>query len=74
MISDRELSNLRQKYYGLFVNLFWKEPDVELLLSLQEGISDRIKSAAELSKLMSEGWEKIRIYLEKNDPNDVEFF
>ena len=73
MIGDRELSNLRQKYYGLFVNLFWKEPDVELLLSLQEGISDRIKSAAELSKLMSEGWEKIRIYLEKNGPNDVEY-
>jgi len=73
MIGDRELSNLRQKYYGLFVNLFWKEPDVELLLSLQEGISDRIKSAAELSKLMSDGWEKIRIYLEKNDPNEVEY-
>jgi len=73
MVGDKDLSDLRQKYYGLFVNLFWKEPDVELLLSLQEGILDRIKGAAELSKLMGEGWEKIRIYLEKNGPNDVEF-
>jgi len=73
MLGDKELSNLRQKYYGLFVNLFWKEPEVELLVSLLDGISDRIKGAAELSALMSEGWEKIRIYLEKYGPNDVEF-
>ncbi len=59
MLGDKELSNLRQKYYGLFVNLFWKEPEVELLVSLLDGISDRIKGAAELSALMSEGWEKI---------------
>jgi len=36
MIGDKELADLRQKYYGLFVLLFWKEPDAELLLSLLE--------------------------------------
>jgi len=73
MIAEKELSDLRQKYYGLFVNLFWKEPDVELLESLLDGISDRIKGSVELSTLMSEGWEKIRIYLEKKGPAEVEY-
>jgi len=73
MIGDKELANLRQKYYGLFVLLFWKEPDAELLLSLLERISDRVKGAAQLSPVMSEGWENIRSYLEKHGPDEVEY-
>ena len=73
MIGDKELANLRQKYYGLFVLLFWKEPDAELLLSLLERISDRVKGAAQLSPVMSEGWKNIRSYLEKHGPDEVEY-
>ena len=73
MLGDKELSNLRQKYYGLFVNLFWKEPDVELLESLLEGISDRAKGAAKLSTLMGDGWENIRIYLQNKAYDEVEY-
>ncbi len=73
MDGDSELSELRQKYYGLFVNLLWKEPEVEFLKSLMEGISERVKGAAAVSALMSDGWEKIKIYLEKNLPDEVEF-
>ena len=73
MIGDKELADLRQKYYGLFVLLFWKEPDAELLLSLLERISDRVKGTAQLSPLMSEGWENIRSYLEKHGPDEVEY-
>ena len=73
MIGDKELANLRQKYYGLFVLLFWKEPDAELLLSLLERISDRVKGAAQLSPVMSEGWKNIRNYLEKHGPDEVEY-
>ena len=53
MIGDKELADLRQKYYGLFVHLFWKEPDAELLLSLLERISDRVEGTSQLSPLMS---------------------
>ena len=73
MIGDKELANLRQKYYGLFVLLFWKEPDAELLISLLERISDRVKGAAQLSPVMSEGWKNIRSYLEKHGPDEVEY-
>ena len=72
MIGDRELANLRQKYYGLFVKLFWKEPDSEFLLSLLEGIAEREKGSAQSSQLISEGWKDIRIYLEKKGAYEVE--
>ena len=73
MNGEKDLAELRQKYYGLFVNLLWKEPDVEFLKSLLDGISERIKGASGLSSSISEGWKKIQIYLEKNVPEDVEF-
>ena len=73
MVGDKELADLRQKYYGLFVNFLWKEPGVEFLKSLLDGISERVQGAASLSNLISEGWEKIQFYLEKNLPEEVEF-
>ena len=73
MNGDKELAKLRQKYYGLFVHLFWKEPDAKFLLSLLEGITQRVEGAAKLSPLMASGWQKIRLYLEQNDPKEVEY-
>ena len=73
MTGEKELAELRQKYYGLFVHLFWKEPDPKFLLSLLEEISERVKGAARLSPVMAEGWQHIGGYLEKNGPNEVEF-
>ena len=73
MDGDKDLAELRQKYYGSFVNLLWKEPEVEFLKSLMVGISERVKGASSLSTLICEGWEKIRKYLEENEPHEVEF-
>ena len=73
MKGDRELANLRQKYYGLFVKLFWKEPDSEFLLSLLDGIAEREKRSARSSSLISEGWKEIRHYLEKKGADEVEY-
>ena len=73
MKGDRELANLRQKYYGMFVKLFWKEPDSEFLLSLLSGIAEREKGSAQSSPLMSEGWKDIRLYLEKKGADEVEY-
>ena len=73
MTVDKELAELRQKYYGLFVHLFWKEPDAKFLLSLLEGITERVEGAAKLSPMMASGWQKIRLYLEQNDPKEVEY-
>ena len=73
MKGDRELANLRQKYYGLFVKLFWKEPDSEFLLSLLDGIAEREKGSARSSPLISEGWKEVRHYLEKRGADEVEY-
>ena len=73
MKGDRELANLRQKHYGMFVKLFWKEPDSEFLLSLLSGIAEREKGSAQSSPLMSEGWKDIRLYLEKKGADEVEY-
>ena len=73
MDGEKDLAELRQKYYGLFVNLLWKEPEVEFLKSLLDGISERIRGADGLSNLMCEGWKKIQTYLEENLADDVEF-
>ena len=73
MKGDRELANLRQKFYGMFVKLFWKEPDTEFLLSLLDGIAERVRGSARSSPLMSEGWKDIRSYLEKKGADEVEY-
>ncbi len=73
MKGDRELANLRQKFYGMFVKLFWKEPDAEFLLSLLDGIAERVRGSARSSPLMSEGWKDIRSYLEKKGADEVEY-
>ena len=73
MTGDKELADLRQKYYGLFVHLFWKEPDPKFLISLLEGISARVEGAGRLSPVMAEGWKLIQKYLEKNGPDEVEY-
>ena len=73
MKGDRELAYLRQKYYGMFVKMFWKEPDMEFLLSLLDGISERVRGSAQSYPLMSEGWKDIRHYLEQKGAVEVEY-
>ena len=73
MIGDQELAELRQKYYGLFVQLFWQEPRVKLLRSLLEGIEERTEAVASPSPVMAEGWRSIQQYLENNKPSEVDY-
>ena len=72
MKGDRELAFLRQKYYGMFVKMFWKEPDSEFILSLLEGIAERVRGSSQSSQLMSEGWKEIRHYIEKKGADEVD--
>ena len=65
MKGDKQLAYLRQKHYGMFVKMFWKEPDTEFLLSLLDGIAERVRGSEHSSPLMSEGWNDIRSYIEK---------
>ncbi|MCP4294972.1 MAG: molecular chaperone TorD family protein [Proteobacteria bacterium] len=69
MIGDQELSVMRQKYYSLFVSLFWREPAPELIVSLKEGIDERIEASQNI--LMAEGWRKVRHYLQEKKPDSV---
>ena len=73
MNGDKDFAELRQKHYGLFVRLLWKEPDSDFLLSLLEGIEERIKAVERISPLMAEGWQNIRRFLENNEPGEVDF-
>ena len=57
----------------MFVKLFWKEPDTEFLLSLLDGIAERVRGSARSSPLISEGWKDIRSYLEKKGADEVEY-
>ena len=73
MIGDQELAELRQKYYGLFVQLFWQEHRVKLLRYLLEGIEERTEAVASPSPVMAEGWRSIQQYLENNKPSEVDY-
>ena len=63
MIGDRDILAARQGYYNLLVSLFWKEPAKEFLLSLSEGIKERIDAARKLRPSLAEGWEEIDRFL-----------
>ena len=63
MVGDRDLLEFRQGYYTLLVSFFWKEPAGELLLSLSDGIGERIHAARNLHPLLAEGWEEIDRFL-----------
>ena len=67
MSENMELIELRQKYYGLFVQLLWKEPSLEFLKSLKKGIKERIKVTSHMSPSMAEGWSRIEKYLEEKN-------
>ena len=71
MIGDKELCTLRQKYYSLLVRLFWKEPEWDFLLSLQEGMAERVDWASQISPTMAEGWETIDRFITDKDVESV---
>lgn len=73
MVGDQELTGLRQRYYGLFVRFFWKEPDPDFLISLRNGIDERIKGSENFSPQLAQGWRRISLYLENNDPGEVDY-
>lgn len=71
MIADRDLLAFRQSYYELFVSLFWKEPSGQLLLSLSDGIKERIRAARNLNALLSEGWDDMSRFLAETPAEQV---
>ena len=71
MIGDKELCALRQKYYSLLVRLFWKEPERDFLLSLREGMTERVDWASQVSPTMAEGWETIDRFITDKDVGSV---
>jgi TorA maturation chaperone TorD len=71
MIGDRDILAFRQGYYSLLVRLFWKEPPGELLLSLSDGITERIDASRNLHPLLAEGWEGMQRFLAQTPPEDL---
>lgn len=71
MIEDRDLAEVRQKYYGLLVRLLGKEPEPDFLLSLSEGIVERIEFASQSNPTIAEGWRYIDQFLQEKDPHSV---
>ena len=71
MIGDKELCVLRQKYYSLLVRLFWKEPEQDFILSLREGMAERVDWASQVSPAMAEGWEAIGRFIAGKDVGSV---
>lgn len=71
MIGDRHLLIFRQGYYNLLVSLFWKEPSGELLLSLSDGMRERIDASRNLHPLLAEGWEEIDHFLRETPPEHL---
>ncbi len=63
MIGDRELLAFRQGYYSLLVSVFWNEPAGELILSLSDGMGERIDASRNLHPLLAQGWEEISRFL-----------
>lgn len=72
MIGDRELLTFRHDYYNLLVLLFWKEPAGDLLLSLSDGIKERVEAAQNLHPLLARGWEELRHFLADTAPETLE--
>ncbi|MBI2460191.1 MAG: molecular chaperone TorD family protein, partial [Candidatus Rokubacteria bacterium] len=68
MIGDRDLLEFRRTYYDLLVAFFWREPMVELLGPLREGIEERTRAASRLHPLLGQGWEEIGGFLAGRAP------
>lgn len=71
MIGDKELAILRKLYYGLLVQLLWKEPDPKFVGSLKDGLDERGRAAGQLNKRLGEGWRTIGEYLDKYDVGEI---
>ncbi|MGH7834145.1 MAG: TorD/DmsD family molecular chaperone [Candidatus Binatia bacterium] len=71
MIGNPELTAFRQDYYRLLVSLFWTEPQSDLLMSLSEGIRERIDASGNLHSLLAEGWEEIDRFLLETPSKDL---
>ena len=58
-IEDRELTEFRQQYYGLLVNLLSREPTGALLEAISQGIGERAEAARGLHPLLGEAWDHL---------------
>jgi TorA maturation chaperone TorD len=70
-VREKELTDFRYTYYGLFVGLWGAEPSKDSISPLRENIAERIKAAAEVHPLMGEGWRVIREFLAERSPEDA---
>ena len=71
MIGDKELAQVRRLYYGILVQLLWKEPDPEVISGLKTDIRARAEGAAHLHPKLGEGWNVIADYLDNHQPEEV---
>jgi len=71
MVGDTELAQMRRLYYGLLVQLLWREPAVETVDALRADIRERASGASHLHPKLGEGWGVIADYLDANDATQV---
>ena len=63
MIGNRDLLAFRREYYELFVAFLRKEPSADQLLSISDGLSERIEASRGLHPLLAAGWEEVGRFL-----------
>jgi TorA maturation chaperone TorD len=71
LLSEADVVAFRREHYELLSRLLAGEPDAELLGALRESIEDRAIGAAQVHRLMGEGWRLMGEYLASDSHEDV---
>lgn len=63
VLTEADVVQFRHDYYALLTRLLAAEPDAALLQALREGIGERALGAAQVHRLMGEGWRQMQRHL-----------
>jgi TorA maturation chaperone TorD len=63
LLSEGDVVRFRHDHYDLLTRLFAAEPDAALLGALRDGLDDRAVGAAQVHRLMGDGWRAMAAHL-----------
>ena len=71
LLSEPDVIAFRREHYDLLARLLASEPEPTLLEALRENIADRAVSAAQVHRLMGDGWRRMAEHLASDSPEDL---
>ncbi len=71
LLSEPDVVAFRREHYELLARLLASEPEAALLHALRENIEDRAVSAAQVHRLMGEGWRRMAEHLASDSQEDL---